>query len=372
MASDIKAWLGNWQREREGVFLYGELARIAQKPDLKRALEQMAGDEQNHSAVWAEKVRAERPEAPLPGIDGRIRLTLLLARLLSVEAVLPLLMKDEVSDITSYMEQASGGTDLRDTYSQVVQDETAHARAIDRLRHPETKPEKAEPWHHGAGASGMVRDMVYGFNDGLTANFGLVMGVVGAAVNSPVILLTGFAGLMADALSMAASGFLAARSEQEVRNHDLLLEKAELELMPEQEKEELVGFYRAKGLPRADAITVADRLMQNPDQALNTLAREELGIDTEAPGSPLREGIVTGIATGLGAVIPILPFLFLRGQAALWGGVGVSMVAHFLVGASRSIFTGRPALRSGAEMFAVGMGVALVTYLLGQAIGVKL
>jgi vacuolar iron transporter family protein len=197
------------------------------------------------------------------------------------------------------------------------------------------------------------------------------MGVVGASVSSSLILLAGFAGLLADALSMAASGFLASRSEQEVRQYHLALEKAELELMPAEEREELAGYYASRGLSMKEAYTVADRLMANPETALVQLARGELGIDPEEKVDPLAEGVRTGVATALGAIIPLLPFLFMTGQSAVWTGIGVSMAAHFLVGASRAVFTGRPALRSGFEMFLVGMGVALTTYLLGLAIKAK-
>jgi VIT1/CCC1 family predicted Fe2+/Mn2+ transporter len=214
--------------------------------------------------------------------------------------------------------------------------------------------------------------VVYGFNDGLTANFGLVMGVLGAQVDNQVLLLAGFAGLLADALSMAASGFLAARSEQEVRQYHLALEQAELRLMPEEERRELATYFEQKGLTSQEAAVVAERVMQQPQTALTELAREELGIDPAASASPWQEGIVTGIATGLGAVIPIVPFLFLSGAVTVWTGIVISMAAHFLVGASRAIFTGRPAIRSGLEMFLVGMGVALVTYVLGQLLRVRL
>jgi vacuolar iron transporter family protein len=369
----LKSWMENWQREMEGAYLYGGLARLAKEAPLKNALEQMAEQENTHSQIWAEHIHTQVANPKVPGIDLRVRMTLWLARWIGVEGVLPLLLNDEVSDIASYTEQAQSLGDLS-TYQKVVRDETSHARAISALHHAhaQDKPETVEPWHRGASASGLVREMVYGFNDGLTANFGLVMGVVGAAVSSQVILLTGFAGLLADALSMAASGFLAARSEQEVRQYHLALEKAELQQMPQEEREELAGFFKSKGLTRQEAITVADRLMQNPDIALTTLAREELGIDTEAPENPLREGVITGVATGLGAIIPILPFIFFSGQTAVWIGIAISMIGHFLVGASRAIFTGRPAIRSGLEMFVVGMGVALATYLLGLLIGVKL
>ena len=135
---------------------------------------------------------------------------------------------------------------------------------------------------------------------------------------------------------------------------------------------ELARAFEQKGLTPDEAANAANRLMQDPRRALTELAREELGIDPEAEESPLQEGIVTGIATGLGAVIPILPFLFMSGAAAVWTAIVISMVGHYVVGAGRAVFTGRPALRSGFDMFVVGMGVALVTYLLGQLFGVKL
>ncbi|MDD5369252.1 MAG: VIT1/CCC1 transporter family protein [Anaerolineaceae bacterium] len=367
---NVKDWQQNWQRELEGSYLYAELEKLAREPGLKKALGQMAEQETTHAKVWAELARQAVPGMQTPGIDLRIRLTLLMARWLGVESVLGLLINDEVSDIASYTDQATESGD-KALYQPVLKDETTHARTLAKLRNPEASTQ-TEPWHRGASASGFVRDMVYGFNDGLTANFGLVMGVVGASVNNRIILLTGFAGLLADALSMAASGFLASRSEQEVRQFHLALEKAELELMPQEEREELVGFFTSKGLTRQEAATVADRLMQKPDVALTQLAREELGIDPEAIANPLMEGVRTGLATALGAVIPIIPFLFLSGPVAIWTGIGVAMLAHFAVGASRAIFTGRPAIRSGFEMFVVGMGVALATYLLGTLVGVKL
>jgi VIT1/CCC1 family predicted Fe2+/Mn2+ transporter len=360
----------NWQREIEGAYLYRELARRARRPEVAKALAEMAEQEQEHAAIWAEESRRTGAATRAPRPDLRIHLIVWLANLLGAEAVLGLLLNDEVSDISTYADQAERGGD-RATYQRVLADETAHARALADLRNPKAGP-SGEPWHRGAGAGGWLRAVVYGFNDGLTANFGLVMGVVGAEVHNQIILLAGFAGLLADALSMASSGFLASRSEQEVSQYHLALERAELQLMPQEERQELIYFYRSKGLTEQEATAVADRLMQNPEAALGQLAREELGLDPEAPASALQEGIVTGIATGLGAVIPIVPFLILTGASAVWVAVVVSMIAHFAVGASRAIFTGRPAIRSGFEMFVVGMGVALVTFFLGKLFGVGL
>ena len=368
-APDSRVWRANWQREIEGTYLYTQLARVARTPQVKKALGEMAAQEREHAAIWGEHMRAAGVTSAEPRPDLRVQLVALLGRLFGAEAVLGLLIDDEVGDITSYMEQAQNSEDTS-TYRRVLTDETTHARALQALRHPD-QPQGVEPWHRTAGVGGWLREVVYGFNDGLTANFGLVMGVVGAAVSNQVILLAGFAGLLADALSMAASGFLAARSEQEVRDYHLTLERAELQLMPEEERQELIWMYRRRGLSSDEAVTVADRLMQKPQVALTELAREELGIDPEAPQEALKEGVITGVATGIGAVIPIVPFLLFSGATALWAGIGVAMVAHFLVGMSRAIFTGRPAIRSGFEMFVVGMGVALFTYLLGLLFHVR-
>jgi predicted membrane protein (TIGR00267 family) len=365
-----QSWRANWQREIEGVYLYQRLSALAQTPKVGQVLAEMAEQEKDHAALWAERIRSAQATARPPRPDLRAIMIVGLARLLGSEAVLGLLINDEARDITIYADQAERLGEV-ETYQQVLSDETSHARTLSELRHPD-KADTTEPWHWGVEAGGWLRDVVYGFNDGLTANFGLVMGVVGANVNEQTVLLAGFAGLIADALSMAASGFLAARSEQQVREHHLALEQAELRLMPEEEHQELVTYFKQKGLTDEEAATVADRLMEQPKAALTESAREELGIDPEASTSPLQEGVVTGVATGLGAVIPILPFLFLSGAAAVWVGIVISMLSHFVVGTARAIFTGRPAIRSGVDMFVVGMGVALLTYLLGKALGVQL
>lgn len=367
-----KSWQENWQREIEGAYLYRYLADLAQSSKMKSALTEMAAQENEHAALWAEHIQTADPDAKPPHPDLRIHLIAWVARWLGPGAVLGLLINDEASDITTYANQAKRFDNENETYQRVLNDEAAHARSLEQLRHPESGTPESEPWHRGAKAGGRLRQVVYGFNDGLTANFGLVMGVLGASVGAKTVLLAGFAGLLADALSMAASGYLAARSEQQVREHHLALEQAELQFMPQEERQELTQYFMQKGLTKEEATSAANRLMDDPQTALAELAREELGIDPKANDSPLQEGVVTGIATGLGAVIPILPFLFLSGATAVWTAIVISMIGHFLVGAGRAVFTGRPALRSGFDMFVVGMGVALVTYILGQIFGVQL
>jgi VIT1/CCC1 family predicted Fe2+/Mn2+ transporter len=227
---------------------------------------------------------------------------------------------------------------------------------------------EGEPWHR-TGAGGFLRNVVYGFNDGLTANFGLVAGMIGAQggfeMAGHTVVVAGIAGMMADALSMGASGYLAAKSEREVFEHEIAMEREEIRLMPDLEREELSLLYQAKGIPAAEAESLATQVMRDPERALDEKVREELKIG-EASSTPMREAWVTGAATMLGAFIPVAPLLLSTGPWARRTSFALAMVSHFAVGAARSVFTGRGIFRSGLDMFLVGLGVAAVGYLLGD------
>jgi vacuolar iron transporter family protein len=213
--------------------------------------------------------------------------------------------------------------------------------------------------------------VVYGFNDGLTANFGLVAGMLGAQASlsgggaTHAVVVAGLAGAVADALSMGSSGYLAAKSEREVFEHEIAMEREEIRLMPELELEELSLIYQAKGIPAEQASQLAISVMADPEKALSEKVREELRIG-DASSTPMREAWVTGIATALGAVIPVAPLLVSRSLAAIWTSFAIAMLSHFGVGAARSFFTGRSVFRSGLDMFVVGLGVAVVGYFVGD------
>jgi VIT1/CCC1 family predicted Fe2+/Mn2+ transporter len=209
--------------------------------------------------------------------------------------------------------------------------------------------------------------VVYGFNDGLTANFGLVAGVIGANVAPHVVIVSGIAGAIADALSMGASGYLAAKSEAEVQAHQIEMERHEMRLMPDLEEDELAVIYEAKGLTPERARETAHAMMQDPAQALDAMVREELNIHP-ADLAPLKDGIVTGAATAVGAFIPIVPFLTMEFGGAVWVSLAISMLAHFAIGAARSLFTGRSLWASGRDMFLVGFGVAAIGYAIGELV----
>jgi VIT1/CCC1 family predicted Fe2+/Mn2+ transporter len=211
--------------------------------------------------------------------------------------------------------------------------------------------------------------VVYGFNDGLTANFGLLAGMFGAqesmsAVGHAVVV-AGLAGMVADALSMGASGYLAAKSEREVHEHEIAMEREEISLMPELEEEELRLVYQAKGVPEREARQFAAAVMADPERALEEKVREELGI-TDRHTSPVREGWITGVSTAVGAFIPVAPLLVSTEAWAVWTSFAVAMLSHFGVGAARSLFTGRGGFRSGLDMVVVGLGVAVIGYVIGE------
>lgn len=211
---------------------------------------------------------------------------------------------------------------------------------------------------------------MYGFNDGLTANFGLVAGVIGASTinQHQAVVVAGMAGLIADALSMGSSGYLASKSEREVYDYEISMEKTEVDLMPEIERDELAVIYEAKGMDRVSAHTLATQIMADPQLMLKEQVQEELKIG-ELGMSPLKEGWLTGLATAFGAAIPVFPFLIWQGATAIIFSFTLSMLSHFLVGAARSVFTGRSVFRSGFDMFVVGIGVALVGYFVGGWVG---
>jgi len=363
--SELHNWLHHWQDEGDAAFLYGVLA--SKEPDAKKReiYEKLAGVEERHTQMWAKLLGDHGhpvPAAgPAPTINARVMAWL--GRRFGPRYLLPLLLREEGREVKGYMDlhRTSPAGDAKTVSLTLAKESAAHAETLAGLA-----GSKSEPWHR-AESGGFLRNVVYGFNDGLTANFGLVAGVIGAAVQPHVIMISGVAGMIADALSMGASGYLAAKSEQEVYAHEIAMEKEEIRLMPEVEEEELALMYQVKGVDPRTARRMAEEVMRDPQRALDEQVREELKIG-EAHSTPFKEGWVTGAATLVGAFIPVAPFLIFQTQLAVWTSFAVSMLSHFGVGAARSVFTGRGIFRSGVDMFVVGLGVALVGYLMGDLV----
>ncbi len=362
-AASVTQWAAHYRDERDAAFLYRALADAERDTVRRELFRRLAAVEDRHITRWAELFAQHGRPLPAHHPSRRARLLAAIARRVGPSVVLPLVLADEGREVTAYLKLARGTRDARlhDTAFTIAAESAEHARELATAIGRE-----AEPWH-AAGAGGYLRSIVYGFNDGLTANFGLVAGVIGASVEPHIVIITGLAGAIADALSMGSSGYLAAKSEAEVQAHQISMERDELELMPEVEEEELALIYEAKGLAPDRARETAHQLMKDPAQALEAKSREELNLHP-AELSPAIDGWVTGTATALGALIPIVPFLTLRAGAALWVSLTVSMLAHFAIGAARSVFTGRGVWVSGRDMFIVGFGVAAIAYAIGELI----
>ncbi len=365
MATPPHDWLHHLQDEADAAYLYRELAGLELNPDKAKIYDQLAKVEDRHVQVWVKVLKESgfEPVVPKPGF--RPRIMALLARRFGPGFLLPSLLEEEGREVKNYLllyQQSSEGPAATAALT-LARDSKQHAAHLATMagRGP-------EPWHK-TEAGGFLRNVVYGFNDGLTANFGLVAGMLGAqgGISSAghAVVVAGLAGAMADALSMGSSGYLAAKSEREVFEHEIAMEKEEIRLMPDLEQEELSLIYQAKGIPEAQADTLAASVMADPVRALEEKVREELKIG-EASASPLREATITGIATLIGALIPVAPLLISTAPWAIWTSFAIAMASHFLVGAARSLFTGRGIFRSGIDMFVVGLGVAAVGYGVGE------
>ena len=356
-----ESWDDHYRDERDAAYLYRALAAVEADRERKELFDKLAVVEDRHAARWEELfMQAGRP---LPKYTTARRTKLLgwTARHFGTSLVLPLMLAEEGREVQAYLGMArhSSHRQTHQAAVEIASDSAVHARELAHVMGRE-----GEPWHVG-GSGGYLRSVVYGFNDGLTANFGLVAGVIGADVAPHIVIISGAAGAIADALSMGSSGYLAAKSEAEMQAHQIDMERHEMRLMPDLEEEELAIIYEAKGLPPERARETARAMMQDPSQALDAMVREELNIHP-AELAPLKDGVVTGAATAVGAFIPIAPFFILDHGAAIWTSLVVSMLAHFAIGAARSIFTGRSVWASGRDMFVVGFGVAAIGYLIGE------
>ncbi len=358
-------WLHHLEDEADAAYLYRELAQAERDPGRANIYRQLAGVEDRHVEMWRKLLADNGHVVGVPSPSRGARLRAWLARRLGTGVLLPMLLQEEGREVKGYLNlyrKSPDGT-VAPTALRLAKESAEHAETLAGI-----SGGSGEPWHK-TGAGGFLRNVVYGFNDGLTANFGLVAGMIGAQGSlqgaEHTVIVAGLAGTVADALSMGASGYLAAKSEREVFEHEIALEKEEIRLMPELEREELSLLYQAKGIPAAQAESLATQVMGDPARALEEKVREELKIG-EATSTPMREAWITGTATAFGALIPVAPFLFNTGPGAIWTSFTLAMLSHFGVGAARSFFTGRGVFRSGLDMFLVGLGVAAVGYFVGE------
>lgn len=377
--AELEHCLASLKLERDAVQLYDRLAEMEKDPVRADAFRAIASSERRHAFVWASRVDACGAKVPLMEPPRwRVRAVLAIARLFGTKAVSGMVKALEGDELSLY--EGLAGPEME----AIAADEREHAAIWKRLDmgmlgvEPST-PEAAAAaevairdgsWHRAAGQSGALRAAVFGINDGLVSNLALVMGFAGATAQNDIIVLAGVAGLLAGAFSMAAGEYVSMQSQKELFQRQIDLEREELRFMPQKETEELAALYRAKGLSALEADMVAARLMQDPEKALDTKIREELGLDPDELGSPWGAAAYSFASFGLGAVIPLAPFLLTEGLAAIAISVLLALAALFIVGALVSLLTGRSLLFSGVRQVGIGGAAALVTYIVGSLIGV--
>ncbi len=342
--------------ELTAAYLYRVIAASEREPRRRRLFEELARDAESQAEHWRGALAREGapPAAYRPSL--RARLVALLVRLLGAPRMTHALTAMKVRGMSVYRDGAP----------------PAVPRGPGAL--PSEHDEVGEKHQAGSPAmgGGSLRAAVFGINDGLVSNASLILGVAGAGTGNATILLAGVAGLLAGAFSMAAGEYVSVRSQREMFEHQIALEKAELEVYPEEEAEELALIFEARGMAADEARQHAARLIADPERALETLTREELGLNPGELGSPWGAAGYSFVSFALGSAIPLAPYVLARGPHALATAIGLTAAALFLVGAATSLFTGRSAAAAGLRMLAIGGAAGAVTYAIGGALGVSL
>jgi VIT1/CCC1 family predicted Fe2+/Mn2+ transporter len=380
---DVARCLAGLSIERDAVQLYDGLAALEQDPLRKDAFEAIASNERRHAFIWASRVQSAGATVPaMSKPRWRVRAVLGAARIFGTKSVSSMVRALESEELSLYEGLEHESPEM----VAIAADEREHAAIWKRLDlgmagvEPSSEEAAAaaaamsvrdQSWHRAAGRSGAIRAAIFGINDGLVSNLALVMGFAGAVTDNGLIVLAGIAGLLAGAFSMGAGEYISMQSQRELFERQIELEREQLRFRPEKEKDELAAIYRAKGLSVDEADLVAGRLMQDPQHALDTKIREELGLDPNELGSAWAAAVGSFLAFSLGAVIPLAPFLMLSGTLAIGLSVGMALGSLFVVGALVSLLTGRGLVYSGLRQTGIGGAAALVTYVVGSIIGVS-
>jgi VIT1/CCC1 family predicted Fe2+/Mn2+ transporter len=327
------------------AYLYRVVAQAEAGTPREKLFYQLADEAEGQAAIWAGKARAAGATLPAFVPDMRARVVAGLVRSHGPRRLRMVLAAMKVRGMSVYTANSTG---------HVI------PHHLDDVGH-----------HSAMSGGGNLRAAVFGINDGLISNASLIMGVAGASADAATILLTGTAGLVAGAFSMAAGEYVSVRSQREMYEYQIGLERDELAAYPEEEAHELALIYEARGISTEEARRMAQTVITDPERALDALAREELGLNPEDLGSPWGAAIFSFVSFAAGGVIPLLPFVFGVGHASLGVAIVLTAIALFGVGATLSLFTGRNALLSGLRMFAIGAAAGGVTYMVGHLLGVS-
>lgn len=339
--------LAGWLEEKRSAYLYGVIAAAEQVPSRRQLFAQLALEAENQAQLWAQeglKTGQSMPDSYQP--EFRTTVVAWLIKRFGTRNIRPILAAIKIRGLSVYSSKRPEG----------------HHPVI-------TSVEEIGASHRGSSTSGGLRAAVFGVNDGLVSIACLVMGVAGAASSNGVILLTGLAGLLAGAFSMAAGEYISMRSQREMFEYQIGLERAELAQYPEEEAGELALIYTARGMAEEDAKALARKMVANPEVGLDTLAREELGLNPDELGSPWLAAVSSFLAFAIGGVIPLLPYLVAGAECVLQVSVGITALALFGVGATLSLFTGRNGWWGGLRMLLIGGAAGMLTYMMGNLLG---
>jgi VIT1/CCC1 family predicted Fe2+/Mn2+ transporter len=338
--------LESWNEEKRSAYLYRVVAAAEAGTPREKLFRGLAEQAENQAAIWEKALRASGATADAYVPDFRARIVAGLVRRYGAPRLKAVLAAMKVRGMSVY---SSGGTGRMMPHT------------LDDVGH-----------HRGLSTGGNLRAAVFGVNDGLISNASLIMGVAGAAAENAMILLAGVAGLVAGAFSMAAGEYVSVRSQREMYEYQIGLERDELAEYPEEEARELALIYEARGIEAGEAKRMSEQILTDPAQALDTLAREELGLNPDDLGSPWGAALFSFVSFAAGGAIPLVPFVFFAGAASLNIAIALTAIALFAVGATLSLFTGRNAWLSGLRMLAIGAAAGAVTYFVGKALGVTL
>ena len=366
--TDAQRYRRYLNEEVDGLYIYQQLAEIEQEPQLKDVYHRLAETETRHLKLWQTQLQLAGLDASVGRPSRRARFLMWVARKGGVDLVLPVIKAFENDATDMY------AGDLIAEAEKLPEDEAAHARIFAALSRQRSGVQgsvigRIENRHRALGGGNALRAAVLGANDGLVSNLALVAGFAGAAPGQGAIILAGVAGLLAGASSMALGEWISVTSSREAAEAQIEAEREELRLDPAAEEEELALIYQAKGLPRPEAERLAHLIVSDPERALSTLAREELGIVPEELGSAWTAGIVSFILFAIGAIIPVIPFFFDGGAVAIAISALLSAGALFLVGAGITLLTGRSMVYGGLRQLILGLLAAVLTFAIGSAIG---
>jgi len=366
--AEVKRFRGYLQDEIDGIYYYRTLAALEADEQLSGVYLKMAQTEERHLQLWRDELAkagaSVSPESP----SRRARLLMWFARRFGSDVVLPVIKaKESGADLVYAAEPTASEADL-------PADERQHARVFAAIGSRRggiagSSIGRIESRHRALGGANALRASVLGANDGLTSNLALVMGVAGADPGHATVVLAGVAGLLAGAFSMALGEWISVTSAREAAEAQIAVEREELERMPEAEQEELALIYQAKGLSETQANQLAARIMGDPESALDTLAREELGIVPEELGSPWTAAFASFVLFGIGALLPVLPFFFTGGAPGIVVSAILAGLGLFALGSAITLLTGRSAWYSGARQLILGLMIAVITFVIGSLIG---